>query len=227
MDADLAALEARVTTLIAYARELQEANDILRRELLALQDINHYVQRQATGGIYPVTSTEVCPSPLKCGTMQSNYPMPFANTGLAAPNNFANSAGVFDWTTGTVTTTLAGRYVRILDTCGAISGSSATGNIAMGGTNGQHDCTTPGTGGAGNTAASRSAFYEVNKIAEMARGYASLADAKAAGATVIAFGSFLNQVIQFLILAWVVFLMVKAVNRMRRKSAPITPPPSA
>jgi len=57
--------------------------------------------------------------------------------------------------------------------------------------------------------------------------YASLADAKAAGATVIAFGSFLNQVIQFLILAWVVFLMVKAVNRMRRKSAPITPPPSA
>jgi large conductance mechanosensitive channel len=57
--------------------------------------------------------------------------------------------------------------------------------------------------------------------------YASLADAKAAGATVIAFGSFINQVIQFVILAWVVFLMVKAVNRMRRKSAPITPPPSA
>ena len=49
--------------------------------------------------------------------------------------------------------------------------------------------------------------------------YASLADAKAAGATVIAFGSFLNQVIQFLILAWVVFMMVKAVNRLRRQSA--------
>jgi len=57
--------------------------------------------------------------------------------------------------------------------------------------------------------------------------YASLADAKAAGATVIAFGSFISQVIQFVILAWVVFLMVKAVNRVRRKSAPITPPPSA
>jgi len=40
MDADLAALEARVATLIAYARELQEANDILRRELLALQERN-------------------------------------------------------------------------------------------------------------------------------------------------------------------------------------------
>jgi trimeric autotransporter adhesin len=140
-------------------------------ELIALQDVNHYVQRQATGGIYPVTSTEICPSPLKCGTMQPNYPMPFANTGLAAPNNFANSAGVFDWTSGTATTTLSGRYVRIADTCGAISASSATGNIALGGTNGQHDCTTPGAGGAGNTAASRSAFYEVNRIAEMARGW--------------------------------------------------------
>ena len=46
--------------------------------------------------------------------------------------------------------------------------------------------------------------------------YASLAEAKAAGATVIAYGSFVTQVVQFLILAWVVFLMVKAINRARR-----------
>jgi large conductance mechanosensitive channel len=46
--------------------------------------------------------------------------------------------------------------------------------------------------------------------------YASLAEAKAAGATVVAYGAFVTQVIQFLILAWVVFLMVKAVNRVRR-----------
>ena len=49
--------------------------------------------------------------------------------------------------------------------------------------------------------------------------YASLAEAKAAGATVVAYGAFITQVIQFLILAWVVFLMVKAVNRIRRQSA--------
>ncbi len=49
--------------------------------------------------------------------------------------------------------------------------------------------------------------------------YASLAEAKAAGATVIAYGSFATQVLQFLILAWVVFLMVKTVNRIRRQSA--------
>ncbi|HWI19925.1 MAG TPA: large conductance mechanosensitive channel protein MscL [Vicinamibacterales bacterium] len=47
--------------------------------------------------------------------------------------------------------------------------------------------------------------------------YASLAEAKAAGATVIAYGSFVTQILQFLILAWVVFLMVKAVNRVRRQ----------
>ena len=75
--------------------------------------------------------------------MQSGWPMPFANTGLAAPNNFTNSAGIFDWTSGNVTTTLSGRYVRIGDTCGAISATGA-GNVALGGTNGQHDCTTPG-----------------------------------------------------------------------------------
>jgi large conductance mechanosensitive channel len=49
--------------------------------------------------------------------------------------------------------------------------------------------------------------------------YASLAEAKAAGATVVAYGAFVTQVIQFLILAWVVFLMVKAINRMRRREA--------
>ena len=47
--------------------------------------------------------------------------------------------------------------------------------------------------------------------------YASLAEAKAAGANVIAYGAFITEVIQFLILAWVVFLMVKAVNRIRRQ----------
>ena len=46
--------------------------------------------------------------------------------------------------------------------------------------------------------------------------YASLAEAKAAGAAIFAYGSFVTQVVQFLILAWIVFLMVKAVNRMRR-----------
>ncbi len=47
--------------------------------------------------------------------------------------------------------------------------------------------------------------------------YPSLAAAKAAGAPTINYGVFINTLINFLIIAFVIFLVVKAVNRMRRK----------
>ena len=50
----------------------------------------------------------------------------------------------------------------------------------------------------------------------------SLADAQLRGLPVIAYGTFLNDVITFLIIAFVVFLIVKAVNRLR--AAPPPPP---
>jgi len=59
-------------------------------------------------------------------------------------------------------------------------------------------------------------FLVMREGAKAAAPYASLADARAAGAAVFAYGSFVTQVVQFLILAWIVFLMVKAVNRVRR-----------
>lgn len=139
-------------------------------EVIAFQDINQYSSEQIVGGVYPLTNTGVCPTPQTCGTMQSNAPLPFADTAFAAPNNFTNTAGIFEYTLGTSTTTLSGRYVDIFDNCGGVSNSSAVGTIVLGGVNNQHDCTSGG-GSAGNTAASRSAFYEVNKLAEMARGW--------------------------------------------------------
>ena len=45
--------------------------------------------------------------------------------------------------------------------------------------------------------------------------FASLAAAKDAGAPVFAYGSFITACINFLIIAWVVFLLVKAVNRLK------------
>jgi large conductance mechanosensitive channel len=51
---------------------------------------------------------------------------------------------------------------------------------------------------------------------------ASLADAQLKGLPVIAYGTFLNDVVTFLIIGFVVFLIVKAVNRMR--AAPPPPP---
>lgn len=51
---------------------------------------------------------------------------------------------------------------------------------------------------------------------------ASLADAKAKGLPVIAYGALINDIINFLIIGLVVFLIVKAVNRLR--AAPPPPP---
>src|SRR5438045_7661908 len=45
--------------------------------------------------------------------------------------------------------------------------------------------------------------------------YPSLATAKAAGAPVIAWGQFINTVINFLVIAFVIFLMVKQANRFK------------
>ncbi|WP_151977893.1 large conductance mechanosensitive channel protein MscL [Acinetobacter soli] len=49
-----------------------------------------------------------------------------------------------------------------------------------------------------------------------------------AGVNVLTYGNFITILINFLILAWVVFLMVKLINRMRRKqeAAPAAPAPT-
>jgi large conductance mechanosensitive channel len=47
--------------------------------------------------------------------------------------------------------------------------------------------------------------------------YAALADAKGAGAVSINYGVFLNGVIGFLIVAFAVFLLIRAINAMRRR----------
>ena len=50
----------------------------------------------------------------------------------------------------------------------------------------------------------------------------SLADAKARGIPVIAYGAFINDIVTFLIVAFVVFLIVKAVNSRKKKDEPKT-----
>lgn len=53
--------------------------------------------------------------------------------------------------------------------------------------------------------------------------YSSLADAKAAGAVTLNYGVFVNSVVSFLIVAFVVFLLVRAVTRLQ-KPDPAAPP---
>ena len=51
---------------------------------------------------------------------------------------------------------------------------------------------------------------------------ASLADAKAKGIPVIAYGALINDLVNFLIIAFVIFLIVKAVNSRRQKAEATT-----
>lgn len=53
--------------------------------------------------------------------------------------------------------------------------------------------------------------------------YDTLAAAKAAGAATINYGLFLNTIINFLIVAFAVFLLVRQVNRLAPKPAPPAP----
>jgi len=55
---------------------------------------------------------------------------------------------------------------------------------------------------------------------EITAGHVTLAQAKLAGATVIAYGSFLSTVLDFIIVAFCIFLVVKLMNRLWEKPAP-------
>ncbi len=128
--------------------------DATTGKLLSFYDVNEY--GSATGGAYRSDrpATEVV------------LPLPWANV---ASGVYANSAGIFSGTTGT--TTLQGQYVRMSDSCGSISkAADGSGVIALGSGAGT-DCTTPGTGGAGNTHATRTQFYMVNRAKEIGRGW--------------------------------------------------------
>ncbi len=69
-------------------------------------------------------------------------------------------------------------------------------------------------------------FLTLKQGAEQPGPYASLEQAKAAGAVTMNVGVFANAVIKFLIVAWAVFLLVRTINRLRREqeAAPAPPP---
>ena len=53
--------------------------------------------------------------------------------------------------------------------------------------------------------------------------YASLADAQAAGAVTVNYGVFINAVVSFLIIAFVMFLLIRTINRMKREEEEAPP----
>ncbi|HLU17067.1 MAG TPA: large conductance mechanosensitive channel protein MscL [Edaphocola sp.] len=54
--------------------------------------------------------------------------------------------------------------------------------------------------------------------------YKSLAEAREAGHTVFAYGNFITVLIQFLLLALVIFMMVKGINKLKKTEEPAPAP---
>jgi large conductance mechanosensitive channel len=66
-------------------------------------------------------------------------------------------------------------------------------------------------------------FVVLKEGAKAAAPYASLADAKAAGAVTLNYGMFINTIITFLIVALAIFVLIRMISRMYKQPAP--PPP--
>jgi len=69
-------------------------------------------------------------------------------------------------------------------------------------------------------------FVVLQEGTKAAAPYASVAEAKAAGAVTLNYGVFINSIISFLIVAFAIFMLVKAANSLKQKQAeaPAAPP---
>ena len=130
--------------------------DALTGRVVEFGDVNEYAQ--AKQGVVLVQPS----------LGETSKPMPFTDL---STGGFTNSGGVYNFTGGATTSTMAGQFVRPLDNCGPISlAADGSGNFDFGTSPGS-DCSTPGFGGAGNTRSSRTQFYWVNRVKEVGRGW--------------------------------------------------------
>jgi large conductance mechanosensitive channel len=66
-------------------------------------------------------------------------------------------------------------------------------------------------------------FVTIKEGAKAAGPYASLAEAKAAGAVTLNIGVFFNTIINFLIVTFAMFLVIRGMNRMKREAPAAAP----
>jgi large conductance mechanosensitive channel len=66
-------------------------------------------------------------------------------------------------------------------------------------------------------------FVTLKEGAKAAGPYASLAEAKAAGAVTLNIGVFFNSIVNFLIVAFAMFLVIRGMNRMKREAPAAAP----
>lgn len=135
----------------------------------AFYEVTQYAS--VRGGVVPIGPDGDC---LHGGCETAGFPMPFADaTEEGRPvgygDDFGNLACVDPG--ATFTTTLSGPYVAIDDTCGPVSETgSCAGGLDLGLKHGENCDVAPGSS-PGNTAAARTSYYHVNRVAQIARFY--------------------------------------------------------
>ncbi len=138
-------------------------------ELLEFADRNDYASRQILGGVYPVSNDGRSPD----GIEQTGWPMPYADVHAGTDSFFSDQGGNVGCVAGSISTALAGRFLKMSDTCGAVNETSASGdlNLGSGPTAGATDCTVPAGHSAGDTKATRTGFFELNQLIQRAKGW--------------------------------------------------------
>lgn len=123
------------------------------------------------GGVFPLSPDGNCANG---GCEVPGMPFPFADaTEAGQPEQFGDSYGNLACVDpgATTETNLVGRYVRIADTCGAVAETATCGGgFNLGSKAGENCAVAPGAS-PGNTAAARTAYYHINRVAEVARFY--------------------------------------------------------
>jgi hypothetical protein len=133
-------------------------------ELLSFADLNRYFDRKVRGGVFPISNDGSTPE-------QAGWPMPYADVVQPFGTGFfANAHGLADDAGGLPRTTLNGKYVRMNDGCGPIDEVISCSDLDLSSGPGT-DCDVPAGHSPGDTHSSRTGFYEVNRIIEMARGW--------------------------------------------------------
>lgn len=69
-------------------------------------------------------------------------------------------------------------------------------------------------------------FYLLIKHGTPSGPYPTLADAQAAGAVTVNYGLFINTAVSFLIVAFVMFLLIRGINRLKRQKKEQAPEPT-
>ncbi len=135
---------------VSYNGVIDAGTGVLRR----LIDNNWYATATVDGGVYPETYTDT----------EQTKDFSYTTVNNNGTTVTTDSDGEYTYSSGTATCTLDGKYTKIADNCGSISLSdSSTGNLNFG-TNTGSNCSTPGSGGSGNTHAARTAFYHLTQV---------------------------------------------------------------